>query len=74
MTGLQLCVLDQPQLDQAGRLVWPTRLFKVWQIHAASRFAFLRPGLGPPKAVVRKAVGKVTEADFRAVFRRQPRP
>jgi hypothetical protein len=63
--------IDEPQLHRSGGNVGRTRLLKVWQVDAASRFALLRPRLSTPQAIVREAVREVAKADLRSKFRSQ---
>jgi hypothetical protein len=44
-------------------------MLKIWQVHTARRLAFVRPRLGPPKAIVGETVREVAKADLRSEFR-----
>jgi hypothetical protein len=48
-------------------------MFKVRQVHSASRFAFLRSRLSVPHAVIGKPVSQVAQCDLRPEFRGKPR-
>jgi hypothetical protein len=48
-------------------------MFKVRQVHSASRFAFLRSRLSAPHAVIGKPIGQVAQCDLRPEFRGKPR-
>jgi hypothetical protein len=43
-------------------------MFKVRQVHAASRFAFLRPRLSAPEAIEGEPICKVAQSDLGSVF------
>ena len=48
-------------------------MFKVRQVNPTRRFAFLRLGLSPPKAIVGETDSEVAQCDLRSEFRGKPR-
>jgi hypothetical protein len=48
-------------------------MLKVRQVNPASRFAFLRPPLGAPEAIVREPLSQVAQSDLVSVFCGEPR-
>ena len=48
-------------------------MFKVRQVNPTRRFAFLRPRLGAPEAIVGEAIGQVAQSNFGSEFGCEPR-
>jgi hypothetical protein len=48
-------------------------MLKVRQVNPTRRFAFLRLGLSPPKAIVGETDSEVAQCDLRSEFRGKPR-